>query len=113
MPEYNAYVLIDDNAQICEEAEAAGITCIQVRTGSRKQDLWWSNNAKHTFGYASSFADEVTLITETISYREFQEVLYSVWEERTWTPPQVDLTVQQKALQDENQQGASRSRGSQ
>jgi len=113
MPEYNAYVLIDDNAQICEEAEAAGITCIQVRTGSRKQDLWWSNNAKHTFGYASSFADAVTLITETISYREFQEVLYSVWEERTWTPPQVDLTVQQKALQDENQQGASRSRGSQ
>jgi len=40
MKGYDAEVLLDDSGDICHEAEAAGITCIQIRTDKVHQDVW-------------------------------------------------------------------------
>jgi hypothetical protein len=111
-PDYDATILIDDNAEICREAEDAGITCIHIHTDKRDQDIWLSKHQFHTFQWANSFAEAVTLITEQKSSKEVYEVVCEVWNRRVWDPPRVKYTVQQIELYNENLKRAPRSPGS-
>ena len=109
-PDYDASILIDDNAEICREAESAGITCIHVRNARDDQELWDSYYPDHPFQRADSFNHAVQLLT-SCSNDQLKEILWEVWNGRWWIPPRVRYTVQQIQLYKANQKRASRSPG--